>query len=132
HFANEFFEDTDVNCRLELPVEFPAFSLPAETRHNLFLVVKEALNNALKHSGASEIRIDVSIENTKLQIIVADNGHGFDLNALAAGRHGNGLDNMRRRMENLGGRCEISGAPGKGTSLKFILELKAATARAIF
>jgi ligand-binding sensor domain-containing protein/signal transduction histidine kinase len=129
HFANEFFEDTDVNCRLQLPVEFPAVSLPAETRHNLFLVVKEALNNALKHSGATEVRVDVSLENTTLQIVVADNGHGFDLNAPMAGHH-SGLENMRRRMENLGGRCEISSAPGKGACLRFTLELKSATTRA--
>jgi len=129
HFANEFFEDTEVNCRLELPVEFPAFTLAAETRHNLFLVVKEALNNALKHSGASEIHIDVSVKNSLLQIVVADNGRGFDLNAPVNGHHGNGLENMRRRMENLGGQCEVSSAPGKGTSLKFRLELKAAAGR---
>ena len=131
HFANEFFEDTDVHCRLELPVEFPAFNLAAETRHNLFLVVKEALNNALKHSGASEIRVDVSVENSLLQIVVADNGRGFDLNAPVNGHHGNGLENMRRRMENLGGRCEIASAPGKGATLKFSLELKSAAARPI-
>jgi ligand-binding sensor domain-containing protein/signal transduction histidine kinase len=131
HFANEFFEDTDVNCRLELPVEFPAFSLPAETRHNLFLVVKEALHNALKHSGATEVRVEVSVENATLRIVVEDSGRGFDLNAPATGHNGNGLENMRRRLEHLGGQCQISSAPGKGTYLKFTLELKAGERRAM-
>jgi signal transduction histidine kinase len=124
HYADEFFENTDVNCRLELPVEVPAFNLPAETRHNLFLLVKEALNNALKHSGATEVRVEVSVENALVRILVEDNGRGFDL-AAAAHRKGNGLENMRKRIENLGGQFEIASAPGQGTSLKCGLKLKA-------
>jgi ligand-binding sensor domain-containing protein/signal transduction histidine kinase len=124
HYADEFFENTDVNCRLELPVEVPALNLPAETRHNLFLLVKEALNNALKHSGATEVRVEVSVENALVRILVEDNGEGFDL-AAPAHRKGNGLDNMRKRIENLGGRFEIASTPGRGTSLKCVLKLKA-------
>jgi ligand-binding sensor domain-containing protein/signal transduction histidine kinase len=124
HYANEFFENTRMSCRLELPVELPEFSLAAETRHNLFLVVKEALHNALKHSGATEVRVEVAVKEVTLQILVEDNGHGFELNALAGGRVGNGLRNMRKRMEQLGGHIEIASTPGKGTSLKFVLKLK--------
>jgi ligand-binding sensor domain-containing protein/signal transduction histidine kinase len=123
HYADEFFENTDVNCRLELPVELPAFNLPAETRHHLFLVVKEALNNALKHSGATEVRVEVSVENSTVKILVEDNGRGFDLAAPAVTRQGNGLGNMRKRIENLGGQFEIVSAPQRGTSLKAILKL---------
>src|SRR5690348_5820181 len=123
HYADEYFENTPVNCRLELPVELPAFNLPAEARHNLFLMVKEAFNNALKHSGATEVRVEVLVKGAVLQILVQDNGRGFDSNALRNGRKGNGLENMRKRMANLGGDFEIISAPGKGTSLKFILKL---------
>jgi signal transduction histidine kinase len=131
HYADEFFENTDVNCRLELPVEPPAFSLPAETRHNLFLVVKEALNNALKHSGASEVRIEVSLENELARIVVEDNGKGFALEGPEAAHRGNGLGNMRKRIENLGGQFEMTSAPGRGTALKCVLKLKPGPARVI-
>lgn len=123
HYANEFFENSDVNCRLELPVELPPVNLVAETRHNLFLIVKEALNNALKHSGATAVRVEVSAKNGAVQILVEDNGHGFDVNAAGNGRGGNGLENMRKRIEHLGGQFEISSAPERGTSLKFVLAL---------
>jgi ligand-binding sensor domain-containing protein/signal transduction histidine kinase len=123
HYANEFCENTRLNCRLELPAELPEFNLAAEVRHNLFLVVKEALHNALKHSDATEVRVEAAVNGDVLEILVADNGRGFELNASNAGRQGNGLRNMRKRMEHLGGHCEISSAPQQGTSLKFILKL---------
>ncbi|HXT13608.1 MAG TPA: two-component regulator propeller domain-containing protein [Candidatus Angelobacter sp.] len=124
HYANEFFENTRLSCRLELPPELPEFNLAAEVRHNLFLVVKEALHNALKHSGATEVRVDAAVKDAALEIVVADNGRGFELNGNGGPGLGNGLRNMRNRMEHLGGHCEISSAPGQGTSLKFILKLK--------
>ncbi|HEY2083571.1 MAG TPA: triple tyrosine motif-containing protein, partial [Verrucomicrobiae bacterium] len=130
HYADEFFENTSVNCRLELPVELPAFNLAAETRHNLFLVVKEALNNALKHSGATEVRVEVTVEKGQVQIRVEDNGCGFDMSNEAAHR-GNGLDNMRKRIESLGGQFEIVSAPQQGTSLKTVLKLNAGQTRAM-
>ncbi|HWD92497.1 MAG TPA: two-component regulator propeller domain-containing protein [Verrucomicrobiae bacterium] len=130
HYADEFFENTEVNCRLELPVELPPFTLAAETRHNLFLMVKEALNNALKHSGATEVRVEVTVENGSIQIIVEDNGRGFEMGASGA-RKGNGLENMRKRIENLGGQFEITSAPGGGTTLKAVLELKLGPSRAM-
>ena len=131
HYASEFFENTRVRCRLELPVELPEFSLPAETRHNLFLVVKEALNNAVKHSGATEVRVEVAVAEDTLRILVEDNGRGFDLHAPTNGRVGNGLQNMRKRMEHLGGNFEVASAAGQGTTLKFNLKLKASSPRPV-
>src|SRR5205823_1355509 len=60
HYADEFFEDTEVMCHLEIPVELPHVALAAETRHDLFLIVKEAFNNILKHAQASEARVQIS------------------------------------------------------------------------
>ena len=127
HYVNEFFENTHVSCRLELPVELPEYNLAAEVRHNLFLVVKEALHNALKHSGATEVRVEASVKAAVLEIVVADNGNGFEMNGAAVTRVGNGLRNIRNRMEQLGGRCEISSEPGRGPSWKFILQLKSSS-----
>ena len=57
HFANELFEGNATRCRLDLPHDLPARPLPPDVRHNIFLIVKEALTNALKHAGAGEVRV---------------------------------------------------------------------------
>jgi signal transduction histidine kinase len=123
-YTEQFFEDTAVRCRREMPVSSRSFALPAEVRHDLFLVVKEALNNVLKHSGASEARVEVSTLGESLQIVIHDNGCGFDAGMARPGRGGNGLDNMRRRMESIGGQLEISCTRGCGTRLTLNLRVK--------
>jgi signal transduction histidine kinase len=117
HYADQFFESTNVKCRLEMPVELSPLPLPAEARHDLFLVVKEALNNILKHSGATEARICVAEIGATVEIVIEDNGRGFELNETNAGRKRNGLENMRRRIEGLGGTFGVTSAPGRGTKL---------------
>jgi signal transduction histidine kinase len=123
-YTEQFFEDTAIRCRLEMPVSSRSFALPAEVRHDLFLVVKEALNNVLKHSGASEVLVEVSARGESVQIVIDDNGRGFGTGAARPGRNGNGLDNMRRRMENNGGQLEVSSTRGHGTRLKLNLRVK--------
>lgn len=131
HYADEFFEETDISCRLEMPVKLPAAPLKAEVRHDLFLAVKEAFNNSLKHSGASAVRVRVSSEGNSVSITIDDNGRGFALNGNGNGngRHGNGLLNMRRRIENIGGRFSITSAPNCGTQVSFSVILDAPPAR---
>lgn len=123
YHAHEYFDPTAVNCRLEIPSDLPAMSLPSETRHDLFLALKEALNNVLKHAAASEARIRLSIVDTVLTLAVEDNGRGFDPAALPPGRPGHGLENLRQRIEGLGGQFQCESAPGRGTRLTFTLKL---------
>ena len=77
HYLHEFFESSNISCRLEVPMELPACTLPAEVRHNLFLVVKEALSNVLKHSNATEVRVQIAVDSLRMQIEIQDNGNGF-------------------------------------------------------
>jgi signal transduction histidine kinase len=120
HYADELFENSSIHCRLEIPFELPALFLAAEVRHNLFLVVKEAFHNVLKHSGASEAHLRVSATARSLQIEIEDNGCGFGSEIHRdEGRNGNGLENMRKRINNLGGQMEMASAPGQGTKLTF-------------
>jgi len=107
HYADEFFENTPVACRLKFPAQLPASTLTAEVRHDLFLIVKEAFNNILKHSRASEVHVEVSAADSKLQVIIEDNGRGFDPAKPASARKGNGLHNMRQRAQNLGRGARI-------------------------
>jgi ligand-binding sensor domain-containing protein/signal transduction histidine kinase len=134
HYADEFFENTSIGCRLEMPVELPRTTLPAEARHDLFLVVKEAFNNCLKHSGATAVRVRVSTSENAMQITIDDNGRGFELNGFSgngnghangngAERKGNGLENMRKRIESLGGKFSMTSVPCGGTQITFDVRL---------
>ncbi|HXG46476.1 MAG TPA: sensor histidine kinase, partial [Methylomirabilota bacterium] len=113
--AEEFLTATNIHCRLDFPANPPAIRLPAEMRHNLFLVAKEALNNVVKHSGATEVWLRLSIEDSILILTVKDNGRGFGPDDVSAER--NGLSNMRRRVETLGGEFTVSSRTGAGTTI---------------
>jgi signal transduction histidine kinase len=117
-YANQFFEGTQIRCRLEVPVDLPSTVVAAEVRHHFFLVIKEALNNVLKHSGASEVRVEVQLDAERIQVLIEDNGCGFEESRPGAGRKGNGLQNMRKRMSALGGEMSLISMRGKGTRLK--------------
>jgi signal transduction histidine kinase/ligand-binding sensor domain-containing protein len=121
-FALEFLGAAAIRCRLDLPIQWPAWSLTAETRHNLFLALKEALHNAVKHAGATEVRIALNLTTQALTLSVEDNGRGFD--AAAPAVSGNGLGNMRRRLEQIGGHCEIDSAPGQGVKIIFSVPMR--------
>lgn len=125
HFAQESFESDVARCRLDLPDNVPEQNLPPEMRHNIFLVVKEALTNALKHARAKEVQVRARATPTTLEISVEDDGRGFDFPTDAApGRH-NGLGNMRRRAETMGGRLEVASALGKGTTVRLTVSFPA-------
>ena len=92
-YANEFFAVTNVRCRLEMPLDLPPYPLPSEVRHGLFLVIKEALNNSLKHARASEVRIRVAEQGSGVEIVITDDGRGFELDQTRAVSGGHGLQN---------------------------------------
>ncbi len=91
----------------------------------LYRIIQEALNNAVKHSGASEINIMLIQEDLKLRLLIEDNGKGFDHNKLRAA--GNGLYNMRERVNLLHGTIDITPSPGAGVviNIKIPLNIKA-------
>jgi ligand-binding sensor domain-containing protein/signal transduction histidine kinase len=117
HYADELFEESTVRCRLELPAELPDSNLSAEVRHDLFLVVKEAFNNILKHSKASQVRIQVLPRGNALEILIEDDGCGFDPAAASSNGKGNGLRNMRKRIESIHGQLDLGSTAGKGTRI---------------
>lgn len=104
-YAAEFFENTSIQCALRFPEQLPSLAVNGELRRDILLVFKEALHNVAKHSGASEAVLAMKMtpaENDTWQLLltVSDNGRGFDA-AQAAGS-GNGLHNMRQRIEKRG------------------------------
>jgi signal transduction histidine kinase len=122
--VNQQCERTDVHCRLhvsELPHEIQVSS---QTRHNITMVVKEAINNAIKHSKVSEVAMSVTWRGNLLDIAVQDNGCGFDAQN---GHHGHGLTNMRQRMQKIGGHCIIESKLGSGTVVHLHMVIKQST-----
>ena len=125
---HELLGDSGIRCRLDFPVHLPAWPVTAEIRHNLFLAFKEALHNVLKHSGATEVRISFALEPAAFAVNITDNGCGFDPSANdgQSRPRRNGLVNMRQRLQEIGGRCEIQSQRGQGTRVTFFLPVKEA------
>lgn len=123
HFANELFEANPTRCRLDLPHDLPTKPLPPDVRHNIFLIVKEALTNALRHAGAKEVRVQAKVSANALEILVQDDGRGFEpsMPPMEGRRHG--LGNMHRRAEAIGGTLELQSTPGKGTTVRLVVNL---------
>ena len=120
-FAQRFLNLAGIACRLRVAESFPAAPLDSRLRHGVFLAFKEALNNAVRHSGASQILIQMEVVEHQLRIAVADNGRGFVPADCPLGS--NGLASMKERMLKLGGCCEIKSQPETGTTIEFRLPL---------
>jgi signal transduction histidine kinase len=88
----------------------------------LLMAIKETLNNAAKHSGATELRLTIHWQGRGLAVVVQDNGRGFDPAAAKSDR--NGLSNMVQRMTELGGACLITSQPGQGCRVEFNVPLR--------
>jgi signal transduction histidine kinase len=110
--AQTLLKATPIQCMLDVEpgMSTVAFDLPF--RRNLLLAVKEALNNAIKHSEATELLLQIRRRGRGLTVVVQDNGKGFDQAQAKTER--NGLDNMTQRMADFGGRCLVTSQPGKG------------------
>jgi signal transduction histidine kinase len=117
YFAEDFLSSTSIACKLAVPLNLPDIPVATEVRHSLFMVVKEALNNAVKHAAPREIRLGLEVTGDRILIVVADDGGGFSLDR--ASGVGNGLENMQKRMVAIGGSVEFDTGPGRGTSVKF-------------
>ena len=119
-YAVEFLRTAGIRCRPDLPLRVPDRSVSTDVRHNLFLVVKEALNNIVTHSGADEVRLEIAVDEDTIRITIADNGKGFDLPTVrSAPGNGipDGLNNMRQRMEEIRGTFHLESKPGGGTRI---------------
>jgi len=117
-YAVEFFENTSIDCYFSMPASIPPREISGERRRNIFLSVKEALNNVLKHSQSSVVRINVTI-NTHLTIEIQDDGIGINMEKLR--KFGNGLNNMKKRMASIDGQFNIENKEGTRTTFYLTL-----------
>jgi signal transduction histidine kinase len=119
--AHDFLTAARVRCRLDLPLTLPALPLASSVRHNVFLAFKEALNNAVRHAGAASVVVALRLAEDSFTLTVKDDGSG--LVGVGSLPPGHGLENMRRRLADVGGRCEIESTPASGTCVSLIVPL---------
>lgn len=121
-FAVEFLQAAEIRCRVELPDDLPDRLVSPEARHNLFLVVKQSLNNIACHAHATEVWLRVVANDGRIEIEIKDNGRGF---IPRPNPRANGLRNMRQRMEEIGGQFSVDSKPGEGTRILVVYPLPA-------
>jgi signal transduction histidine kinase/ligand-binding sensor domain-containing protein len=92
-----------------------------DVRRDVFLIFKEAVNNAARHSGCDAVEVTFGTENGSLVLSIADNGKGFDP---AAEAEGNGLVNMRRRAARIAGKLDVLSEPGSATTIRLVMPLR--------
>ena len=130
-YAEDYLRVADVRCRMDLPMELPATRVDAEVRYNLFLALKETLNNIVKHAQATEVWLRLKLAPGRLTLEIEDNGRGLSADrsgdpSMGVDRiaSGSGLGNLEKRLASVGGRCEIHSVAGKGTRVELTVFLK--------
>ena len=118
-YTERFLAPTAIGCRLEMADQLPNLPLPANIRHQLLLAVKEALNNVVRHAAARTVWLRISLVPGQFVIVITDDGRGFEVPSGAQG--GDGLENMRQRMESIHGTMQLQSRPGGGTTLTFLI-----------
>jgi signal transduction histidine kinase len=91
-----------------------------EFKRNIVSILKEALNNVVRHSRASAVDLEAVSSNGVFVLMIRDNGQGFDMSRVSGG---NGLNNFRTRAESMGGTIEILSAPGNGTTVRLSVNI---------
>ena len=124
--TTQLLERAGIKCILDIPLDVPGVTVEYDLRHDVVLTVKEALHNAIKHSGASTVRLMMAAEEGRFKVLVSDDGRGF---ALATVSGGNGLGHMTNRLERHGGSVEITSG-GDGTRVTISVPLPPGTLQA--
>jgi signal transduction histidine kinase/sugar lactone lactonase YvrE len=115
-YAQEYFAIANVRYRLDVPAQLPHTEISPELRHNVFLASKEAVTNVVRHAKATEVWLRLRLEPGTFTLELQDNGRGPS--GMEAKTTRNGLRNMRKRMEDVGGSFEIGPAPEKGALVR--------------
>jgi signal transduction histidine kinase len=121
-YAQDYLKPTQIQCLFDLDPEMSAVVLDLPVRRTLLMAIKETLNNAVKHSKASELILRIGWQAERLVVVVSDNGQGFDKSNSKQGR--NGFANMEQRMREVEGTCLVTSQPGKGCRVEFGVPLK--------
>jgi signal transduction histidine kinase len=119
-YIQTFFEDTDIICTVESPNTLPNIEVMGAKRRDIFLCVKEAVHNIVKHANAKNVRLIFTIENQVLEICIADDGKGIPPEKWTNSK--NGLHNIQKRMKDCGGMAVIEATNGTKICLQVTLD----------
>lgn len=120
-YGSEYLEDLSLKSQFNFPDEIPPIKIPKSVQRNIFLTFKEAMNNSVKHAEANSFYTELRIADHELELTFSDNGKGFENNFIR--KTGNGLHNMRQRIEHIGGRLSVNSS-SSGTSVNICVPLK--------
>ena len=113
-FAYNLLGAKEIHFTFEADQDIAQLRLPMDIRKNLYLIFKEAANNLAKYSDANQAYFSIKREAKILEMVVRDNGKGFDTTLMT---EGNGIRNMKRRAQEIGGNLSIASYPGNGTTI---------------
>lgn len=116
NYTAEYLETNNLDYSIDSPDAIPNFEIKGEARRHVFLSVKEALHNVVKHSGAKKVQLSIALPDG-LQITIADDGKGLDQSKTT----GNGMGNMKKRMAAVNGELIVDGS--RGTRISFRIPL---------
>jgi len=122
YFASEYLESGSVDLDIKLPKTIPNVTVIGKIRRNIFLIIKESLNNIIKHAGASRVNIFVHFENSILSVRIKDNGNGFD--PCVVSPFSNGINNFKKRVAEINGSISIDSGQ-QGTTIGFVIPIPA-------
>jgi signal transduction histidine kinase len=121
-YAQTYLKSTQIQCLFDIDTEMSAVDFNLPLRRSLLMAIKETLNNAAKHSEATELRLQIKWQRQGLVVVVQDNGKGFD--PMKAGSERDGITNIKQRMTELEGSCQIDSQAGKGCRVEFNIPLR--------
>lgn len=112
-YSSDYMEDLPIKFMIQMPVEIPHQSISKEVTRNILMILKEALQNIVKHAHATEVQLSIKFQ-PHFNMMIIDNGIGLPI---AENKDGNGLRNMESRSKNCGADLQIQSQPMKGTAI---------------
>jgi signal transduction histidine kinase/ligand-binding sensor domain-containing protein len=122
-YAQDYLAVAGLRYRLEAPPQLPATPITPEVRHNVFLASKEAITNVVRHAQATAVSLRLRFEPASFTLEIEDNGRGLGGLDPKAAQTRNGLRNMRKRMEDIGGSFYMGPAPERGAVIRLTAPL---------
>ncbi|MEO6167806.1 MAG: triple tyrosine motif-containing protein, partial [Chitinophagales bacterium] len=120
-YALNIAQLSSLESGIHMPDDIPSKGVSAIFRRNIFLVVKEALNNIVRHSRATGLAFEIRLKGNNFELMIEDNGNGFNINSIES--NGDGLLNMKKRIEEVGGTFEMQSDFGVGSKISIVVPL---------
>ncbi|MGC4014803.1 MAG: two-component regulator propeller domain-containing protein [Luteolibacter sp.] len=123
-FVQNYTRSAGLTARLDLPASLPGIPLSSVIRHHVYLATKEILHNVVKHAWATEVQLSLSLHPGSFHLVLEDNGRGLNGTSTPSPGGADGLQNLRERLQQIGGTCVYDSQPGMGTRIEMDVPLE--------